>query len=80
MNKQEAVLKAHEMYAYRASEKGDEENNDFDALWQSLYDVCKLVHFKVIDDLEVEEVQEALDWLKETQSLTKDYQEKEILF
>lgn len=80
MNKQEAVLKAHEMYAYQASEKGDEENNDFDALWQSLYDVCKLVHFKVIDDLEVEEVQEALDWLKETQSLTKDYQEKEILF
>lgn len=80
MNKEEAVLKAHEMYAYEASEKADEENNDFDALWQSLYDVCKLAHFGIIDDLEKEEIQEAYDWLKETQSLTKDYKEKEILF
>ncbi|MEG0276585.1 MAG: hypothetical protein RR630_06110 [Coprobacillus sp.] len=80
MNKQEAVLKAHEMFAYEASEKSDQENNDFDSLWQSLYDVCKLAHFGVIDDLEDEEIQEALDWLKETKSLTKDYQEKDITF
>ena len=33
------------MYAYEESEKSDEETGDFDALWQSLYDVCQLATY-----------------------------------
>lgn len=31
MTKEEAVLKAHHMYAYETSEQSDLENHDFDA-------------------------------------------------
>ena len=80
MTKEEAILKAHEMYAYETSEQADQENHDFDALWQSIYDVCQLATAQIIEDMEPEEIQEATNWLKETQLFTKDYQEKEINF
>ena len=79
MKKDEAVLKAHDMYAYEESEKADQENGDFDALWQSLYDVCQLATYGILD-LEEDEINEVRDWLKETRSLTKLYQETEIYF
>ncbi|MFR7592019.1 MAG: hypothetical protein ACLUVC_11275 [Longibaculum sp.] len=79
MTKEEAVLKAHDMYAYEESEKADQENGDFDALWQSLYDVCQLATYGILD-LEEDEINEVRDWLKETRSLTKLYQETEIYF
>lgn len=79
MTKEEAVLKAHDMYAYEESEKAEQENGDFDALWQSLYDVCQLATYGILD-LEEDEINEVRDWLKETRSLTKLYQETEIYF
>ena len=80
MTKEEATKKAHDMYVYEISEQTDAETGNFDALWQSLYDICQLATYGIIDDLEKEELDEALNWLKETQSMTKNYQNTEIYF
>lgn len=80
MTKEEAIKKGHAMYAYEISEQADTENGNFDDLWQSLYDICQLASFGIIDDLEHEELKELRKWLKETQSLTEKYQETEIYF
>lgn len=80
MTKEEAIQKAHSMYAYEISEQTDKETNDFDALWQSMYDVCQIATFGVLEDIEEDEIQEALQWLKETQSLTKIYKKTDIYF
>ena len=55
-------------------------DHQFDALWQSIYDVCKLIKFGIIEDITEEEFEEAYAWLKTTQSLTEDYQELELEF
>lgn len=80
MTKEEAIQQAHEMYAYETSEKADQDNQDFDALWQSLYDVCQLATYGIIDDIEDDEIKEAICWLKETQPMTKNYKKTEIYF
>lgn len=80
MTKEQAMKKAHEMYVYETSEKADEKTGDFDALWQSIYDVCQLASYDIIDDVEKDEIEEAIEWLRETQKLTKDYQDKDIDF
>lgn len=80
MNKQDATRLAHQMYAYEVSEKADETSHDFDDLWQSLYDVCQLATYGIIEDLEKEELQETIQWLKDTQILTKKYKETDIYF
>ena len=79
MTKEEATKKAHTMGAYLDSEQADKETHDFDDLWQSLYDVCQLATFGIVE-LTQEEIDEAMDWLKETQSLTKLYKTTEIYF
>lgn len=79
MTKQEAINLAHNMYAYEISEQSDQESGDFDALWQSIYDVCQIATFGIVD-MEEDEIQEALSWLKETQILTENYQNKDIYF
>lgn len=79
MTKEAAIQKAHDMYAYEESEKADQESGDFDALWQSMYDVCQLASYGILDFMD-DELQEAKDWLKETQLMTKNYQETEIYF
>ena len=80
MTKEEATKKAHQMSAYLESEQADEQTHDFDDLWQSIYDICQLSHFHILEDLESDELDQAITWLKETQSLTKKYQETEIYF
>lgn len=80
MTKEEAIKKAHEMYVYEISEQTDIETNDFDALWQSMYDVCQIATFGILEDIEEDEIQEALQWLKETQPLTKKYKNTDIYF
>ena len=80
MTKEEAVQKAHRMYAYEISEQSDNETDDFDALWQSLYDVCQIATYGILEDIEQDEIDEALQWLKDTQSLTQLYQDKYIYF
>ena len=79
MTKEEAIIKAHAMYAYEESEKSDEETGDFDAFLQSLYDVCQLATYGVLD-FDEDEINEAREWLKETRHMTKHYQETEIYF
>lgn len=79
---EEATKKAHTMYVYESSEKADLSNMEypFDGIWFSMYDVCKLYHFGIIDDVEEEEFEEAKQFLKDTQELTHDYQDKEFEF
>jgi hypothetical protein len=79
MSKEEAVNLAHEMYAYEISEQADETTGDFDDLWQSIYDVLQVATYGIID-MEDDEIKEAMDWLKETQSMTIKYKETEIYF
>ena len=51
--KEKATKLAHELVAYIESEQSDlkASDNEFDALWQSIYDVCMLVHFNILDEL-----------------------------
>lgn len=79
MTKEEAIQKAHVMSAYIESEQADEKTHDFDDLWQSLYDICQLATYGIVE-LTQEEINEAINWLKDTQMLTKQYQETEIYF
>ena len=79
MTKEEAIQKAHAMSAYIESEHADEKTHDFDDLWQSLYDICQLATYGIVE-LTQEEIDEAINWLKDTQMLTKQYQETEIYF
>ena len=73
--REQASQIAHEFIVYQESEQAD-----IDALWQSIYDVCKLIKFGIIEDITEEEFEEAYAWLKTTQSLTEDYQEFELEF
>ena len=80
--REKASAFAHEFVVYQESEQSDikAEEKVFDALWQSIYDVCKLINFGIIDDITQEEFEEAYSWLKATQSLTEDYQDFELEF
>lgn len=80
--REKALAIAHEFVVYQESEQSDikAEEKVFDALWQSIYDVCKLINFGIIDDITQEEFEEAYSWLKATQSLTEDYQDFELEF
>lgn len=80
MNKEQAKQTAHEMYVYEISEQTDQKTGNFDDLWQSIYDICQLATYGIIDDLVEEELNEAMEWLKDTQHLTKNYQNTEIYF
>ena len=78
---EKATKLAHQLVAYQESEQGDikANENQFDALWQSIYDVCSLVHFNILDELlSEEEYLAGVTWLKDYQHLTKDYQDKEL--
>ena len=84
MDKQrmDAMTCAREFVIYQESEQADQNVNEkqFDAMWQSIYDVCKLVKFGIIDDITQEEFDEAYHWLLDNQTLTEDYQDFEIEF
>lgn len=75
--KQEAMNEAYQLIVYEESEQSDlkDLDNKFDALWQSIYDVCKLVRFGIIDDISEIELQEGLKWLKKYQMYTDSYQD-----
>ena len=80
---EEATKLAHEMVVYIESEQRDlkVDEDKFDALWQSIYDVCSLFHFGILDEfLSESEYLEGVQWLKKYQHLTKDYKTKEIEF
>lgn len=79
---EEAIEKAHTMYVYETSERADEKLTEdvFDSIWCSMYDVCKLYKNGIMEDVEVEEFEEAKEFLKETQGLTENYKEKDFEF
>lgn len=78
--REQAAQIAHEFVVYQESECADEKEHSFDALWQSIYDMCKLIHFEIIDGFSEEEYQEAYKWLKQYQELTEDYQDFQMEF
>lgn len=80
--RQEAMDKASSFVVYQESEQADQntEEKKFDAMWQSIYDVCKLVQFQIIDDISQEEFNEAYQWLIQTKSLTEDYKDFQMEF
>lgn len=79
-NKEQAIKIAYEMYVYETSEKADEKDQSFDSLWQSIYDVVQVASFGIIDDVEEDELKEAIEWLNDTKSLTEKYKDMEISF
>lgn len=69
-----ATRDAHQLAAYEESEQSDikTDENKFDALWQSIYDVCSLVKFGILDELlSEEEYIEGIAWLKNISILQK---------
>ena len=58
--REQASQIAHEFIVYQESEQADIDAKDhqFDALWQSIYDVCKLIKFGIIEDITEEESEE----------------------
>ncbi|WP_282144683.1 hypothetical protein [Thomasclavelia cocleata] len=78
-----ATREAHQLVVYEESEQSDikVDENKFDALWQSIYDVCSLVRFGILKELlSEEEYIEGIEWLKKYQNLTTEYKEKELEF
>lgn len=77
----QATKLGHDLVAYIESEQSDLKatDNKFDALWQSIYDVCKLVHLDILDELlSEEEYRDGVAWLKKYQHLTEDYKNIEL--
>lgn len=76
MTYQEALATGRELEVYLESEQADQkvEEDVLDALWQSNYDVCKLIVSGILEGFNQEEFDEAIAWLKQTQVLTKNYQ------
>ena len=67
MTKEEAIQKAHAMSAYIESEQADEKTHDFDDLWQSLYDICQLATYGIVE-LTQEEIDTLADLLSKVYS------------
>lgn len=64
---------------YLESEQSDKDTDSLDDLWQSIYDVYKLVLLGIIEgDVEDEAMVEAKSWLVETQSHTDAYKGFEL--
>ncbi len=77
MSYEEALESGRELEVYFDSEQADlkADENVLDALWQSNYDVCKLIANGVLDGFTKEEFDAAIIWLKDTKHLTEDYQD-----
>lgn len=75
MTKEEILLKGRQLAVYELSEQADlKEEDPIDGLWYSLYDVCKLVHYDILEGVSQKEWQETVAFLKEIQPMTTSYQ------
>lgn len=79
MTKDEAMKTGHELDIYLDSEMADEKTGRLDELWQSIYDVVQLADGGIIES-DQREINAAIVWLKEAQSLTDDYKDMAIPF
>lgn len=77
MTYEEALEAGRDLEVYLESEQADQKADEdiLDALWQSNYDVCKLIVSGILDGFNQEEFDEAISWLKSTKHLTKNYKE-----
>lgn len=78
----EAIEKGRSLSLYEDSEQSDQgqEENVLDYLWQSLFDVYKLVMYDVLEDVSEEEKKEVVDWLILYQKDTEKYKNVGIPF
>lgn len=78
----EAITLGRSLSLYEDSEQTDQEKeeNQLDYLWQSLFDVYKLAHFGIIEDVTKEEMDEVVKWLIEYQKDTENYKNVGIPF
>lgn len=80
---EELIKEGRELVLYEESEQADlkAQTDILDALWQSIYDLCRLIHLSIIEgDSQDEDVVTAIAWLKKSQTLTKHYKNQEIDF
>ncbi len=77
---EQAIQIGKEMEYYQISEQSDTKMIDhhFDGIWQSIYDVCQLIKDGIIEDDDMIVYNQTVDFLKCTQSLTKQYQDFKI--
>lgn len=73
MTKKEAFLTGQELDVYPDSEMADEQTHNFDDLWQSIYDIVQLGTYGIVEE-DADELNKAIQWLKDTQSITDQYQ------
>ena len=75
MTREDILLKGRTLAHYELSEQADlKEEDPIDGLWYSLYDVCKLVHYGILEDVDEKDWQETVSFLKDIQSMTTSYQ------
>ncbi len=75
MTREDILLKGRTLALYELSEQADlKEEDPIDGLWYSLYDVCKLVHYGILEDVDEKDWQETVSFLKDIQSMTTSYQ------
>lgn len=81
MNK--LFIEAKELYAYEISgqydlkEMADEPE---DGIWCSIFDVCKLASYGIIEPLEKEDFDQAVDFLEASKIFTKHHQKDVVAF
>lgn len=69
----------HDLVLYEDSEQSDINTNDFDALFQSIYDIVQVASFGIVEEDE-KDIQEAIIWLKKAQIYTQKYKELSLEF
>lgn len=75
--------KGKQLYAYEISGQYDLKemvDEPEDGIWCSVFDVCKLSAFEIIEPLDAEDFDEAVAFLKESRAYTKHHQKDEISF
>lgn len=79
---EKAIQTGRSLSLYDDCEQADQEKEEqvFDYLWQSLYDVYKLAHFGIIEDVDKTELEATVDWLCKYQAYTDKYKDVSIPF
>lgn len=79
---EEAIETGRSLTLYEDSEQADQDKEEkiLDYLWQSLYDVYKLAHFGILEDVEKAEIDATVNWLAKYQEYTDQYKDVAIPF
>lgn len=79
---EKAIETGRSLSLYEDSEQTDQGKEELvlDYLWQSLYDIYKLAHFGILEEVERAEIDAVVVWLGKYQPYTENYKEIEIPF